>query len=90
MRPSSRAELTAPFANARAGVRDPSTASPAIRRTLCARGVRTMTPLPIAHAGHWFEGALYLAPVVILVVVLFLQGRKDDHADEAEHGEPQP
>jgi hypothetical protein len=48
-----------------------------------------MTPLPIAHAGHWFEGALYLAPVVILVVVLFLQGRKDDAADEAEHGEPQ-
>ena len=48
-----------------------------------------MTMLPIAHAGHWFEGALYLAPVVILVVVLFLQGRKDDGADEAEHGEPQ-
>jgi hypothetical protein len=48
-----------------------------------------MIPLPIAHAGHWFEGALYLAPVVILVVVLFLQGRKDDGADEAEHGEPQ-
>ena len=45
--------------------------------------------IPIAHAGHWFEGALYLAPVVILVVVLFLQGRKDDGADEAEHGEPQ-
>ena len=42
-----------------------------------------MTPLPIAHAGHWFEGALYLAPVVILVIVLFIQGRKDD-GDEAE------
>ena len=48
-----------------------------------------MTPFPIAHAGHWFEGALYLAPVVILVVVLYLQGRKDDGTDEAEHGEPQ-
>ena len=34
--------------------------------------------LLIAHAGHWFEGALYLAPVLILVVVLFVQGRKDD------------
>ena len=36
---------------------------------------------PIAHAGHWFEGALYLAPVVILAVVLFFQGRKDDGGD---------
>jgi len=35
----------------------------------------------IAHAGHWFEGALYLAPVLILVVVLFVQGRKDDGDD---------
>ena len=40
-----------------------------------------ITTLPIAHAGHWFEGALYLAPVVILVVVLFIQGRKDDDDD---------
>jgi hypothetical protein len=40
-----------------------------------------MIPLPIAHAGHWFEGALYLAPVVILVIVLFVQGRKDDDED---------
>jgi hypothetical protein len=37
-----------------------------------------MITIPIAHAGHWFEGALYLAPVVILVVVLFFQGRKED------------
>jgi hypothetical protein len=42
-----------------------------------------ITTLPIAHAGHWFEGALYLAPVVILVVVLFIQGRKED---DDEHG----
>jgi hypothetical protein len=40
-----------------------------------------ITTLPIAHAGHWFEGALYLAPVVILVIVLFVQGRKDDDED---------
>jgi hypothetical protein len=40
----------------------------------------------IAHAGHWFEGALYLAPVLILVVVLFVQGRKDD--GDTEGGEP--
>jgi hypothetical protein len=44
--------------------------------------------LLIAHAGHWFEGALYLAPVLILVVVLFVQGRKDDAEDLPESGEP--
>jgi hypothetical protein len=44
--------------------------------------------IPIAHAGHWFEGALYLAPVLILVVVLFVQGRKDDGEDAPEGGEP--
>ena len=48
-----------------------------------------MIPLPIAHAGHWFEGALYLAPVVILVIVLFVQGRKneDEDVEIAEGGE---
>ena len=40
-----------------------------------------ITTLPFAHAGHWFEGALYLAPVVILVIVLFVQGRKEDDDD---------
>ena len=51
-----------------------------------------MIEIPIAHAGHWFEGALYLAPVVILVVVLFIQGRKDDDDDEigAEGAEGKP
>jgi len=50
----------------------------------------TMTMIPIAHAGHWFEGALYLAPVVILVVVLFFQGRKedDDDLDVVDDGTP--
>jgi len=45
-----------------------------------------MITLPIAHAGHWFEGALYLAPVVILVIVLFVQGRKDDEDDLGVEG----
>jgi hypothetical protein len=43
-----------------------------------------MVPLPIAHAGHWIEGALYLAPVVIVVLLLFLQTRRDRVADD-EH-----
>jgi hypothetical protein len=48
-----------------------------------------MITIPIAHAGHWFEGALYLAPVVILVIVLFVQGRKDDDDETAgDGGEP--
>jgi hypothetical protein len=49
-----------------------------------------MITIPIAHAGHWFEGALYLAPVVILVVVLFIQGRKedDDDLDLGDDGTP--
>jgi hypothetical protein len=45
-----------------------------------------ITTLPIAHAGHWFEGALYLAPVVILVIVLFVQGRKGDDDDFTGEG----
>jgi hypothetical protein len=49
-----------------------------------------MITLPIAHAGHWFEGALYLAPVVILVVVLFLQGRKEDDEEVAAEGGGEP
>ena len=48
-----------------------------------------MIPIPIAHAGHWFEGALYLAPVLILVIVLFVQGRKADDEDVPE-GEGPP
>jgi hypothetical protein len=47
----------------------------------------TMIEIPIAHAGHWFEGALYLAPVVILVVVLFVQGRKDQDEELGGDGD---
>jgi hypothetical protein len=42
--------------------------------------------LPIAHAGHWFQGALYVVPVLILVVVLFVQGRRD-RAEDADPGQ---
>ena len=44
-----------------------------------------MIEIPISHAGHWLEGALYIAPVVILVLVLFVQGRAD-HADRDGDG----
>jgi len=50
-----------------------------------------MIMVAIAH-GHWLEGALYLAPVVILVVVLFVQGRgtpttRTDPRSASERGE---
>jgi hypothetical protein len=45
-------------------------------------------PPPIAHVGHWYEGVLYLAPIVIIAVVLLWQGRKHDGEDQADGGEP--
>jgi len=46
-----------------------------------------MIIIPIAHAGHWLEGVLYLAPVLILVIVLFVQGRSGaDHDDGGVDG----
>jgi hypothetical protein len=45
-----------------------------------------MLALPIAHAGHWFEGALYLVPVVVLVLVLFVQSRGQEDEDGASAG----
>lgn len=36
-----------------------------------------MSPFVLAHAGHWITGLLYLAPVVIVVVVLWIQAARD-------------
>jgi hypothetical protein len=36
-----------------------------------------MTALPLAHAGHWYHALLYLAPVLIVVVVLWVQERRE-------------
>jgi cytochrome c-type biogenesis protein CcmH/NrfF len=36
-----------------------------------------MTALPIAHLGHWYHSLLYLAPVVIVVIVLWFQERRE-------------
>jgi hypothetical protein len=38
--------------------------------------VGLLTP-PLAHAGHWLAGLLYLAPVVIVVGALAFQSWKD-------------
>ncbi|MGZ4270787.1 MAG: hypothetical protein ACXVFN_16465 [Solirubrobacteraceae bacterium] len=46
-----------------------------------------MTPLPLAHLGHWYHSLLYLAPVAIVVVALWFVERRDK-AREARGEEP--
>ena len=46
------------------------------------RAALLLTPVPIAHAGHWLQGALYLAPVVVIVLLLFVQSRRDRLSDD--------
>ena len=36
--------------------------------------------VPFAHAGHWFAGLLYLAPVLIIVGFLGVQWWRDRNA----------
>jgi hypothetical protein len=43
-----------------------------------------MPLLPLAHAGHWFVGLIYLAPVAVLVVTLLVIGRRDRRAETEE------
>jgi 4-hydroxybenzoate polyprenyltransferase len=40
--------------------------------------------LILAHAGHWFAGLLYLAPVIIVVGALWRQSWKDKRRGEDE------
>jgi len=43
--------------------------------------------LPLAHAGHWINGFLYLTPVLIIAALLFVQSRREageDDEDELE------
>jgi hypothetical protein len=48
-------------------------------------------PLILAHAGHWFAGLLYLAPVLIVVGALLYQSWRDkrEGGDDAD-GEREP
>jgi cytochrome c-type biogenesis protein CcmH/NrfF len=49
-----------------------------------------MIELPLAHAGHWYHALLYLAPVLIVVVVLWVQERRERRRDpdaEADRGD---
>jgi hypothetical protein len=40
--------------------------------------------VPLAHAGHWINGALYLSPVLIIGALLFVQSRRDKDLDDDE------
>jgi cytochrome c-type biogenesis protein CcmH/NrfF len=46
-----------------------------------------MTQLPLAHLGHWYHSLLYLAPVLIVVVVLWVQERRERRRDAREDPE---
>jgi hypothetical protein len=43
-----------------------------------------MTQLPIAHLGHWYHSLFYLAPVVIVVVVLWVSERRERRRGRAD------
>ncbi|CAB4869693.1 unannotated protein [freshwater metagenome] len=32
--------------------------------------------IPFAHAGHWYQALLYIAPVVLIALGLWWSGRK--------------
>ena len=49
-----------------------------------------MTAPPLAHAGHWYHALLYLAPVLIVVVVLWVQERRERRRDGASEAEGEP
>jgi cyanate permease len=40
-----------------------------------------MTSPPLAHFGHWYQSLLYLAPVLIVLAVLWVQERRERKHD---------
>lgn len=46
--------------------------------------IASLSAPPLAHAGHWFVGLLYLLPVAILVTVLMMQARRDRRLEAEE------
>ena len=43
-----------------------------------------MTVPPLAHLGHWYHSLLYLAPVLIVVVVLWVSERRERRRGEGD------
>jgi cytochrome c-type biogenesis protein CcmH/NrfF len=47
--------------------------------------------VPLAHAGHWLASLLYLAPVLLIVVALIWQARREKRRGyEPEEDEREP
>jgi hypothetical protein len=44
-------------------------------------GLVAVIELPLAHLGHWYHSLLYLAPVLIVVAVLWVQERRERRRD---------
>jgi hypothetical protein len=42
--------------------------------------------VPLAHAGHWIEGAIYFAPVLLVVGALGFQSWRDRRGDHHQDG----
>jgi hypothetical protein len=40
--------------------------------------------MTLAHAGHWYISLLYVAPVLIVVVALAVQSRRERDEDEPD------
>lgn len=43
-----------------------------------------MTPHVVAHVGHWTTSLLYLAPVAVVVIWLWIQGWREKRRDRTE------
>jgi hypothetical protein len=43
-----------------------------------------MTQLPLAHVGHWYHSLFYLAPVIVVVAVLWVQERRERRRDRTD------
>jgi hypothetical protein len=42
------------------------------------------TIVPLAHAGHWIEGVIYFAPVLLVVGALGFQSWRDRRGDRRQ------
>jgi cytochrome c-type biogenesis protein CcmH/NrfF len=47
-----------------------------------------MDVIPLAHAGHWYHAILYLAPVLLVVVALWLSSLRERRAERDGEREP--
>jgi hypothetical protein len=43
-----------------------------------------MSPVPIAHAGHWIANLLYLVPLLVVIGMLTISSVRDRRAEAAE------